>query len=313
MDGAKHTGDDLSDFYLLNCIIEAGGFTAAARQTGLTRSLLSRRIQALEARLGIQLLHRSTRRFSVTPAGEAVYRHSITMLQAAESARAAAREMQHGSTGRLRVCLPALLESLLARALVDFSLANPRIQISVHWKHEPCQLDTQDTDIALILHEPERHRGNTQTQALAALRWVVVGSPALLGQLEHPSHPQRVPNRYLLDYGSPHYRQPWLLRNEKARIHAQASLNSNSLETLREAAIAGLGLVQLPFYACRQAIAAGLLCTAFDSLEPEPVLLRALTPSGRGLTQAMQNLLDSLQTALSGREGEGILKPPSRR
>src|SRR5699024_16345 len=119
----------LDNLYLLVKVIECGGLSAAARHLGTTRSLVSRRLIALEQQYATQLIYRDARHFAVTPAGERAYKHAVIMCDAAEAAVAAMREARANSKGVLRIGMHEALSALLADMLPTYTQTHPQLRI----------------------------------------------------------------------------------------------------------------------------------------------------------------------------------------
>ncbi|GEM_PF-61975 len=298
----------LGDLYLLIRIIEAGGFSAAARRTGIARSLLSRRIIELERRFGVRLLERSTRSFAMTAVGEQVYRHALAMLDAAQAAERVALEALGEATGPLRLGVPPLLHDLMPELLQDFASAHPKVRLSLVAQAEAGAGLSQDLDLALHLDEPPRGGARVVAHPLAYLRFVTVASPALLLRLGSPQHPDDLPDRFCLGFGTPQAMRPWLLRQAQPRTLRDSALSSDSLPMLLSAARGGLGVAHLPLFACADDLRSGRLVTLFDQHPAEPMPLYALSPPRPGITQAMRGLVDALRERLENGAIPGVLR-----
>lgn len=297
----------LGDLYLLIRVIEAGGFSAAARRTGIARSLLSRRIIELERRFGVRLLERSTRSFAMTAVGEQVYRHALAMMDAAQAAERVALEALGEAMGPLRLGVPALLHELMPSLLRDFVASHPKVRLSLLAQGESTGL-TQDLDLALQLDEPPRAGSRVVAHALARLRFVTVASPSLLRQLGPLRHPDELEDRHCLGFGTPQALRPWPLRQARPRPLRDSALSSDSLPMLLTAVRAGQGVAHLPLFACAEDIRSGRLAILFEAHEAEPVTLYALSPPRPGITQAMRSLVQTLRERLDSGEIPGVLQ-----
>lgn len=304
--------DNLTDFYLLARVIESGGFSAAAQQTGISKSRLSRRIIELEQRLGSQLLLRSTRTLSVTPAGEEVYRHVQDMLRAVRAAESSVQKFLEEPCGPIRICTPPLLEELLAEVLAQFVMLHPKVRITLDKGDSLRKLLGQRVDLAFHLGNAPSEDLEVVAHPLAYLRLVCVGSPALLEQLGHPRQPAQVDTSRFLSLGPTHAPQAWQLRGS-LEIQPNPAYVSGSLTALRSAARAGLGLAQLPLHACVDDLQRGQLQLALESFEPQPSAILALTPPTRLVTPAVRALIQFLRQQLGRDRERGILaQAPAR-
>lgn len=287
--------DNLADLHLLVQVIDAGGLAAAAQMLGTTRSLVSRRLMALEGRLGVRLLHRNARALTVTSIGEEVYRHAVLMCEAAEAALLAAR---HGQSGVLRVGAHGLLMPLLDELGATWGGVHPDQRlVTCSAGNGATALLRHRQDLLLEVHMPAPVEGLT-AHALGSMRLVVVASPALLERLKYPTRPELVEDEHWLAVTD----LPWSLRGVAPRT-LQPRLNSDHLPGLLAAARAGLGLVQLPMYACHDDLAAGRLRVLFEGFEARPLPFHALaskvSPAGAFISFVRQRL--------AGMEARGML------
>jgi DNA-binding transcriptional LysR family regulator len=274
--------NDMADLYLLVQVVEAGSFSAAAEQLGTTRSLLSRRIMALEQRLGVQLLHRNARQFSITPVGEEVYRHASSMRECALAAQRAATQADAG-TRFVRISAPPLLVPLVSELLPLFSTVHPHTRVWLtqgSGDMEP--LLRQQADVVLTVRETLPDSGDVVARALGSFRLVTVAAAELVERVGRPAHPAHVDAGQALVYAGPGSPSGLLFH---PATKGQARMTSGDLHVLLSAARAGIGFAQLPAYMCRDDIGAGRLQTVLDAFEPV-LQAHALTLSGRRVGDA---------------------------
>jgi DNA-binding transcriptional LysR family regulator len=124
--------EDINDLYLFARVVEAGGFAAAERDTGIPKSRLSRRIAGLEKQLGVRLIHRSAHAFSVTDAGQGVYRNARAIADEAQAAVATVAEALNEPSGLVRISTSTLTAELhLAGWLGEFTSRYPKVRIAL--------------------------------------------------------------------------------------------------------------------------------------------------------------------------------------
>lgn len=261
-------------------LVEARSFTVAAHSFGLSKSAMSRRLQQLERRLGVQLLHRSNRVFALTSIGEDVYQHALQMRAAAEAASRSAQLAQGSASGFVRLAAPAILHGWLVRILKEFLASHPRIRVALldlGPGHDPI---TQVTDISLSLTAPPHDSSMLVVRSLATLPTQFLAAPALAEQLN------RAPRQS-------NHALPLLCPS-----HGQAPFATDSLLALREAAISGMGIACLPTIACTEALHYGSLHPVSTSEQPADLPLLAITPSSRAITYASRLLMQAIQNSL---------------
>lgn len=296
----------LINLYLLVCVIDAGGFSDAAREMGTTRSLLSRHVIELENVLDIRLLHRDARHFAVTPAGEEVYRHAVLMCDAAQAAIAAANALHDTGRGLLRIHMSGGLSSLMAGLLTAYADQHPQMQMQTRIDSNVNALVRQQTDVLLTQGGAPPDSADIIAHTLGRIRQVIVASPDLLKQLGYPQHPSEIePNHHLAYTG--HEAQPaWVLHDGNLQLERPRMI-SDRLAPVIEAARAGMGLAQLPMYTCHAELASGRLQPVFEALEPEPMPLYALTLAGRGAGKTPVDFTQFMRERLAGVAETGVL------
>jgi DNA-binding transcriptional LysR family regulator len=295
----KDEADNLADLHLLVQVVDAGGLAAAAEKLGTTRSLVSRRLLALEARLGARLLHRNARELGVTGTGEEVYRHAVQMCEAAQAALLAARD---GKAGRISIGAHGLLRPLLDELIAAWGVAHPHDRLAACVADSHADALVRERLDALLDVGVATQRQGLSTHPLGSMRLVVVASPALLERLGQPVRPELVEDACWLAFAS----APWNLRGVAPR-KLQPRLSSDHLPTLLAAARAGMGLVQLPMYACHDDLAAGRLRLVFEAFEARPLPWHALTPK----VTAAQQFVAFTRQYLAGQHDRGLLPAAS--
>lgn len=295
----------LSDLYWFTRVVEAGSFSAAAENTGIGKSSLSRRIMQLEQRLDVQLLNRSTRQFTMTTVGEQIYRHALDMLAAAEAATLSAQETLGSPSGLVRLAAPGILADWLLEQLSGFREHYPKVSFALTRADALLELRAQRLDLSLSLGDTPRDSGEIVARPLATLDNVIVGNRALLDRLHHPRDLVAVEDANLLAQGSPHALQPWRLAGRQRTLLTPA-LSADTLLSLRDAALAGVGLACLPLAACVDQLRSGALLRACPDEHPDATTLYALTPSYRGITHTTRNLLQFLRERLAAEPRQGI-------
>lgn len=287
------------DLYLFTRVVEAGGFSAAERATGIPKSRLSRRIAELETQLGTRLLQRSSHRVSVTPVGEAVYRHARDMADATAAIEALAGAARSEPAGVLRVgTSPLLAETLLAGWLAEFADAHPKLRIELDLANTYVDLIEQRIDVAVRAATGPLPSRDVVARHLAVSPRVLVASPALIARVGEPTTPAELDNRPCLGQGTLARSRDWVLqdaRGHRLALPIRPRFAADNLIALREAAVAGLGLAILPQHACNAALATGTLRTVLPDWTPEPADLHALYPSRAGVPPSVKALVTFLR------------------
>ncbi len=260
----------LDDMVIFAAVVDAGGFSAAASILGISTPVVSKRVSALEADLSTRLLNRTTRRLSLTEAGDVFYRHCQRVVAEAQEAEAAVTYLSEAPRGVLRVTAPVTCGSFkVARALPGFLKLYPEIQVELDISDRLVDLAEEGYDVAVrITREPPlllsaRHLANTQR--------IVCASPAYWDLHGRPQTPEDLASHCCIIYMPNSEFNEWYFEGENGaqKISVGGRLKVNNTVAMLEAAIGGLGVVMLTSFAVDRAIKSGQL---------EPVLQEFSSP-----------------------------------
>jgi DNA-binding transcriptional LysR family regulator len=289
---------DLNDLYYFAQVVEHHGFAPAGRALGVPKSKLSRRIAALEERLGVRLVQRSTRKFSVTELGQTYYQHCKAMLVEAEAAQETIDLTRAEPQGIVRVACPVtLLNFRVGAMLAQFMAAHPRVQVHLEATNRRIDVIQEGFDLALRVRIPPLQDSDLVMKAFGESRQCLVASPELLKQhasLRAPADLHGLPS---LDLARPQRDYVWQLdgpNGAAAMVPHTPRLISDDMIALRLAALAGVGVVQLPTMAIREEFLHGTLVRVLPDWAPRPGTIHAVFPSRRGLLPSVRKLIDFL-------------------
>lgn len=294
---------DLNDLYYYARVVEHGGFAPAARAIGEPKSKLSRRIAALEERLGVRLLQRSTRHVSVTEIGKVYYKHCRAMLIEAEAAQETIDKTRSEPCGTVHMSCPvALLDARVAAMLADFMTSYPETRIHLEATNRRVDVIEEGFDLAIRVRPPPLEDSDLILKVLTDRGQCLVGSPALFQQYGLPELPADLTRLPSLALGLPQHRHQWHLvgpDRSEARIEHAPRLVTRSMNTLRIAALAGIGIAQIPTMMMTDELAKGALVRALPDWAPPREIVHAVYPSRRGLLPAVRALIDFLAERFS--------------
>lgn len=287
---------DLNDLYYYAQIVEHGGFSPAARALCLPKSRLSRRIKLLEERLGARLLNRSSRRFSVTEVGREYYERCRAMLVEAEAAEQVVAALHASPRGVVRLSCPtALLNFQFSALLAQFMVAYPGVEIHLDATNRHVDVMAEGVDVAIRVRFPPLAPTDLVMRRLDISTQCLVSSPALVPHpLPTPETLSSLPSLGMGPFHPEHYWQLEGPEGKTARIAHRPRLIVSDMTTLREAALAGIGIVQLPVLMVWRDIEAGRLVHVLPQWQPRAGIVHAVFPSRRGLLPAVRTLLDYL-------------------
>lgn len=289
---------DLNDYRYFAVVVDCGGFSAAARQLGLPKSRLSRRVAGLETRLGVRLLQRSTRRITVTHVGQQVLAHCQALLREAEAAECAAARVKAEPSGRVRVSLPMnILDISLIGVFEQFLKDHPKVTLDVIQTSRRVDLIEEGVDLALRVRATDDEDPQWATRRLMPTRPLLVASPAFAqahGGLSTPALLEAAP---ALGAVSPDGKVHLRMEGPGGEVRDLAlvpRLSSDHFALRSRAAVLGLGVTMLPEMFALPEIEAGRLVEVLPGWRFQLNHLQAVYASQRGLSPAVRALLDAL-------------------
>jgi DNA-binding transcriptional LysR family regulator len=289
---------DLNDLYYFAQVVEHGGFAPAGRALGLPKSKLSRRVAALEERLGVKLILRSTRSFGVTEAGLGYHRHCRAMLTEAEAAEESIALAQAQPRGVVRMSCPvALLAARVGEMLADFLVVYPRVELHLEETNRRVDVVGEGLDLALRVRPPPLEDSDLVMRVLSDRGQCLVASPGLLAQWGTPGGPDDLARLPSMDLGLPQDDHRWRLigpGGELAEVAHRPRYVTGAMPALRAAAEAGVGIVQLPRMMLAQPFGQGRLVQVLPGWEPRREIIHVVFASRRGQLPAVRLLIDFL-------------------
>ncbi len=295
----------LSDIEAFVSVIECGGFSAAARRHGVTQSAISRRVAALEERLGTRLLVRSTRRFAPSAQGQRFYEQCRRLLAEFDEAE---QEVMAGSAsprGTLRVAAPPLFaRRVLVPRLGSFIRKHPDITVDLVLADRYVDLVEEGFELAIRLLTPTTS-ATLVARRVGFFRMVVCCAPSYLRRRTVPRHPRDLATHACLVHSALATRDEWSFRGADApdSVRVAGPLRTNDMEAIHAAALAGLGIAVLPSYAIADDVKSGGLRVLLESFTLPPMKVWAVHTGRRHRSARLRVFLDWLVGAV-GRSGE---------
>ena len=290
--------EDLNTLYYFTQVVEHHGFAAAGRALDMPKSKLSRRIAELEERLGVRLLHRTSRHCSLTEIGQAYYQRCLAMRVEAESAAELIERNRSEPQGMVRLSCPtALLNTWVGPMLTRYMLKYPLVEVFIESTNRRVDLIHEGFDIALRVRFPPLENTDMVMKVLGNSTQSVVGNPAFLSRLSTPTSPADLSGLPSLHWGAAQREYQWELfgaDGSTALIRHAPRMVTDDLLALRHAAVAGIGIVHLPSVVVRDEIAAGQLVELVPGWAPKSGVIHAIFPSRRGLLPSVRTLIDFL-------------------
>jgi DNA-binding transcriptional LysR family regulator len=265
----------------------------------VTQSAISKAINALEADLGVRLVSRSTRNVSLTEAGRRYYEQCRQVLADLDEADASLKEAKSGVSGSLHVAAPVPFGLMfISPRVIRFHEMHPLLSIQLDLNDQPSNLVEQNIDVAIRL-------GHLKTAGLVARKlgespFLAVASPAYLASRGTPQRPQDLVAHNCLAYANEEHPLEWKFGGKTAAqsVAIASNYRSNNLLTLKEAAVAGLGIARLPLWMVDPEIKSGLLRPVLTEARTPSYGIHAVFPSARQIPAKVRLFVEFMQHEL---------------
>ncbi len=285
--------DDLPSLALFARVVDLRSFSAAAREAGLAKSAVSRRIAALEARLGVRLLRRSTRALSVTDEGLRVYEHASSVVAAGAAAEQSVAAAGDRAEGSLHINAPVTFAQMhLAGAVAAFLDAHPTMH--VHLSTDDRLVDVVEQGFDVVIRIGRLRDSDLHARKLAGDRLVVCGSPAYFARMSEPSSPAELVGHNCMHYTLVPRAAEWRFRGASGPLVVPVRGNFESTDgtVLRRAALSGLGLAVVPSFMVARDLAKGRLRTVLDGHRRASIGIYALVAHRTHMPARLRVFLD---------------------
>ena len=289
---------DLDESAVFVKVVQAGSFSAAARQLGLPTSTVSTRVARLERRLGVTLLQRTTRRLSLTELGELYFRHAAAGLGHMLEAEAAVTASLGEPKGRLRVTAPADFgDTILVCLLERLRKSHPQIDVDLLLTDSYLNLVAEGVDVAI-------RAGELRDSTLIAKRvgvacWALFACPEYLDVAPSLASPRGLRRHRCLQFTS-FGKSQWTLSNrlESVTVPMEGNLIVNDLGVIRLMTLHGQGIALLPTYICREDVEAGRLVRVLPKWQARADPVHLVYPRQRFVPPKLRAFLDTAASEL---------------
>ena len=293
---------DMNGYYFFVHVVEKKGFAPAGRALNIPKSRLSRHISQLEEQLGVRLIQRTSRQFKVTDAGQAFYHHARKAVDEIEAAKAAVEQNANELAGKVRVsCSVGMAQFTLSQLVVRFLKIHPRVEIIQQVTNQAVDLIESGVDMAIRAHSKALPDSSLIQRRLAAVPWGLLASPSYLDEAGIPLSPEDLDQHIGLKLGWQPETGHWILKDTQGSTFSkpyQPRLCSEDMGTLKQAASAGLGIVGLPLYTCRDELRSRRLIRVLPDWTAGNAEISLLMPSRQGVPPAVSLFASFLREEL---------------
>ena len=288
---------DLNEMLVFTRVVQAGGFSAAARNLALPKSTVSRRIAALEERIGARLLQRTTRRLGLTDAGRLFFEHSARIVSEIEEAEQTVHRMQSSPRGLLRVTAP-LSFIYLEPVVAEYLSLYPEVQLHLVCTDRAVDLVEEGFDVAI--RAGKLSDSSLVTRSLGAAHRVLVASPSYLRKHGQPRTPAELSKHACLSFGG-QVHNVWSLQSgeKRAEVRLTSRLFVNELGTIQHAAREGIGIAWIPDFAVKEDLKTRRLRRVLPEWHSADIPVQALYPTARHLSPKVARFIEVARSRLN--------------
>lgn len=293
---------DLNDYYYFVHVVEKQGYTAAANALQMPKSRLSRHVAQLESRLGVRLLQRTSRNVTVTQQGLVFYEHARKLVDAMELAESTMQNAEGELAGKVVIsCSTGVAQYALSDLFVEFAKLHPRIQIEQRVTNTLVNLIADGIDLAIRGHSADLPDSSLIQRPITRVDWPLFASPTFIKNLGSINHPNDLHTCPFLKVGRFNQQNTIKLQDQDGKHIEQTViplLCSEDMATLKQSAIAGLGITSLPSYVCRPEVDRGELVQILPQWLTQAASLSLIMPSRLGVPAHIKVFAEFLREKL---------------
>jgi DNA-binding transcriptional LysR family regulator len=294
----KSDSHDLNDLMYFSYVVEHGGFSAAERVLGISKSRLSRRVSELETSLGVRLMQRSTRKLALTEAGQLFYQHCQAMLSEAQAAVDVVQSLRDSPRGTVRVSVPVTIsQTFLSAIMPDFLHRYPEVRVVLRVTNRVVDLYEDGIDVALRVRSEPPASSTLVARPLWRSEQMLVAAPSLLKPNAPPLLPSELAQFDTIDVPSSDGRHVFrMIAPDGARheFEHEPRLVTADLGMIREAVLGGVGIAALPDMMYGAALRSGQMSPVMPGWTFPVPQLYAVFLSRLGMVPAIRAFVDFL-------------------
>jgi DNA-binding transcriptional LysR family regulator len=289
-------------------VVDSGGFSAAGRRLNMSTTMVSNHVQALEDRLGARLLHRTTRKVSLTEVGKAYYDRCTQILADLEQADDVAGALQSTPRGTLRIYTATHIVPFLSPVVAGFLSSYPDVKVDLTMGERAIDLIDEGFDIAVRLTPPPD--SSLIVRSLATWRHVLCCSHDYLEKHGRPQQLSELSGHNCVRHAMYPYEDEWQFTDRKgapASVRVSGNLITNSGETLRMAALQGVGICLAAGFLVHDDLESGRLVRLVSEYRPVELSMNAVYPHRHHLSAKVRTFIDLL--AQHSAEQQKLINP----
>ena len=291
----------LAEIEVFVAVIENESFTHAAQQLGVSKSFVSKEIRALEDRLGVMLINRTTRKLGLTDAGNAFFARARQIMEDVEAAEQSVVQLNTEPRGLLRISVPMSFGiDYVSPALTSFMADHEDLDIDMEFTDRKVDIIDEGFDLALRIGKLAD--SSFVVRKLAPVELLLLASPEYLAKHGTPRHPRELSTHECMQYtyqDTNTWRLESNLTGDEVAVSVSGSLKANNGSALRDAAIANLGIALLPDFMACHALENGRLVSVLPDWSAGKRAIWAMYPHSRHLSAKVRTCVDHLAAAFN--------------
>ena len=288
------------DMLLFVYVVEEGSFSRVSVKHEITMSVVSKRIARLEKALNVQLLYRTTRKLSLTDAGQALYKKAKVAQEALQDAQDVIAGYGSDVRGRIRITMPVVSANLvLNHALTEFCEQYPNVRVELKITNR--FVDIIDEGFDLAIRTAQLEDSSLIARRLIDSDWIVCASPGYLQTYGRPQHPDDLASHHCLIYkyeGSGPDNWSFVLDGNEHQVQVQGRFQTNTLDSIKQGALAGFGIGYLPRALIHEELLSGQLESVLHEYIGKMLGIYAVYPKSRQPDKKLNLLVEHFRNAL---------------
>lgn len=276
-------------------VVDSGGFSAAARALSMSPSMVTTHIQALEERLGVRLLNRTTRRVSATETGRSFYESCVRILAEVDEAERTAQELQSSPRGTLRLNVDVAIPRLIAPVVAEFTTLHPDVSIVISMTGRMVDLVEEGFDLAIrVVPVPD---STMMVRRLARFKFVACGAPEYFARRGTPEKPAELVNHNCMIYADSPWRTEWQFIDQDGKavvVPVSGNFQANSSDALRYGGLHGQGLMYVPRFLVADDLKSKHLIEILPTFQTVELTIDAIYPHRNYLPAKVSSFIDLL-------------------
>lgn len=291
----------LDGMVIFSEVVNSGSFTQAANNSGHSTSYISKEVNKLEERLGVRLLHRTTRTLSLTPEGEVYFQQCQQIIEDAKQAENAVSGKQGEPKGTLKISCPVSFAlSRLRPVLAKFTAQYPQINLDLDLNDRKVDMVAEGFDV-LIRAAVQMEDSNLISRRIMRSYGVTIASPNYLKEHGVPSHPSELIHHKTITYS--HLKQPnvWEFtdaHNQQHQVSLACNVTTNSPEMELALCLAGQGITRLPYFNLTNELETGELVELFTDYKKKEIDIFLIYPSRKHMSAKVRSFIDFVMDEL---------------